>query len=110
MHITFVKKILADGQPCAKCRDVEARLRAGGHWSRLDEVLIADERDPDSPGMHLARKLEVERAPFFVVRDDTSTAVHTVYFKFLREVLEAPGTENDEAREILAGNPELDYI
>ena len=110
MHITFVKKILADGQPCAKCRDVEARLHAGGHWSRLDEVLTADERDPDSPGMHLARKLEVERAPFFVVRDDTSTTVHTVYFKFLREVLEAPGTHNDEALAILAANPDLDYI
>ncbi len=110
MHITFVKKILADGQPCAKCRDVEARLRTAGHWPRLNEVLIADERDPESAGMHLARELEVERAPFFVVRDGTSATVHTVFFKFLREVLEAPATENDEALEILAVNPNLDYL
>jgi len=110
VHITFVKKILADGQLCAKCGDVEARLRAGGHWPRLDEVLIADERDPDSAGMRLARALHVERAPFFVVREGTATTVHTVFFKFLREVLEAPGTERDEALEILADNPDLDYI
>jgi hypothetical protein len=110
VHITFVKKILVDGQPCAKCRDVETRLRAGGHWSRLDDVLIADERDPDSAGMRLARELEVERAPFFVVRNGHSTTVHTVYFKFLREVLEAPPTESTEALEILEANPDLDYI
>ena len=110
VHITFVKKILADGQPCAKCADVEARLRAGGHWSRLDEVLIADERDPDSAGMRLARELQVDRAPFFTVRDGGSTTVHTVFFKFLREVLEAPTSAGAEAQEILADNPDLDYV
>ena len=50
MHITFVKKILADGQACRKCRDVEQRLERSGYWSAIDEVIIADERDPDSAG------------------------------------------------------------
>ena len=27
--IIFVKKILATGEPCGKCRDVEERLTAG---------------------------------------------------------------------------------
>ena len=60
--------------------------------------------------MRLARELQVERAPFFVVRDGAATTVHTVFFKFLREVLEAPAAEHDEALEILADNPDLDYI
>ncbi len=48
--ITFVKKILANGQPCGKCRDVEERLTAGNHWRAIDRVVIADERDPDVGG------------------------------------------------------------
>lgn len=122
-HITFVKKILSDGNPCAKCADVEARLVDGGYLARIDETLIADERDNESPGMVLAHRLEVERAPFFVVRtpreDSTDTGtedgsdeetVYTVFFKFLREVLEAPTSKSAEAAEILRDNPELDLL
>jgi hypothetical protein len=110
MHITFVKKILADGSACPKCGDVESRLRDGGHWQRLDSVLIADERDPDSPGMKMAHDLTVDRAPFFVVRDGDDTQVYTVFFKFLRDVLDAESTPADQARDILAANPDLDLV
>jgi len=110
MHITFVKKILADGSACPKCDDVEKRLREGGHWDRLDSILIADERDLESPGMQLARSLSVERAPFFVVRDNQDTVVYTVFFKFLREVLDAESTSADQAKDILAANPDLDLV
>ena len=57
MKITFVKKILADGQPCQKCRDVEQRLVTSGQAKRITETLIADERDANSPGMLLARQM-----------------------------------------------------
>jgi hypothetical protein len=110
MKITFVKKVLASGEPCGKCRDVEQRLTDGEHWPAIDETLIADERDPESAGMRLADRLGVTRAPFFVVERDDSVQVYTVYFKFLREVLNAGSSGIDEARELLKNNPDLDLI
>ena len=89
VHITFVKKITADGEACRKCADVEQRLRESGYWDCIDTVLVADERNPDSAGVHMAAALGVDKAPFFVGEDDAGgIAVHTIYFKFLREVLE----------------------
>ncbi|MCZ6709846.1 MAG: hypothetical protein O7B25_05750 [Gammaproteobacteria bacterium] len=110
MHITLVKKILANGEPCRKCNDVEARLRNSGAWERIDEVVIADERDPQSPGMRLASDLKVERAPFFVVTEDGEQRVYTVYFKFVKEVLDQSVNPQQAAAEILADNPSLDFI
>jgi hypothetical protein len=109
MTITFVKKILASGETCQKCRDVEARLTDGGHWTAIDRVVVADERDPDSEGMRLAARLGVNRAPFFVVESPDKTTVYTVYLKFLKDVLQrATRAEADEA--VLRVHPELDYL
>jgi hypothetical protein len=108
-RITFVKKVLADGTPCGKCRDVETRLRNGNHFDSIHRVLIADERDPDSEGMRLAASLEVDRAPFFVVETAEKTAVYTVFLKFLKEVLEASNGA-DDAELLLADNPDLDLL
>lgn len=110
MKITFVKKILASGEPCPKCADVEARLVKSGQRDRIDETIIADERDPASAGMVLARKLDVQRAPFFVVEEDGEQQVYTVYFKFAKEVLGKQSSATDQAKEILNDNPDLDYI
>lgn len=89
MHITFVKKILASGEPCQKCLDVELRLNKTGQMAQIDEVLIADERNANSPGMLLAAELNVPRAPFFVVdRDGVEKKVYTVYFKLLKKFLD----------------------
>lgn len=111
MHITFVKKILASGEPCAKCADVEERLRRSGHIERIDRTLVADERDADSEGMQLAQRLGVSRAPFFVVTEEgREPTVYTVYFKFAREVLGREESGADEAKEILRDNPDLDFI
>ena len=110
MHITFVKKILASGVPCAKCADVEARLEQSGQLSRIDETLIADERDPDSPGMRLAARLGVDRAPFFVVNENDQESVYSVYFRFAREVLGRPQSRLEESAEILRDHPDLDFI
>ncbi|WP_105104173.1 hypothetical protein [Microbulbifer pacificus] len=88
MRITLVKKILADGSLCPKCNDVEQKLKENDQEKFLDEILIADERDPQSAGMQLAQRLNVQRAPFFVVeKEGEEPEVYTVYFKFVKEVL-----------------------
>jgi len=88
MHITFVKKILASGEPCQKCKDVEQRLIASDHMHKIDEILVADERDIESAGMKLAAAVKATRAPFFVVDTEDERKVYTVYFKFAKEVLD----------------------
>ena len=89
MHITLVKKILADGSPCRKCAEVEERLQTGGFGELIDHIAIADERDPDSEGMQLARKHDVKLAPFFIVeKDNGSVEIHTIYFRLVKEVLQ----------------------
>ncbi len=111
MHITMVKKIGADGAPCRKCAEVEQRLRDAGLLDRIDRVIIADERDPESEGMQVASRYGVDRAPFFVVEDDGGPArLYTVYYRFLKEVLGEGAPEADEARELLEQNPGLDYL
>jgi len=108
--ITFVKKIKSDGSACRKCGEVEDRLRAAGLMSRIDQIVIADERAPDSEGMRLAAELGVEAAPFFVVTANGARTVYTSYVKMLKEVLTAPTTEEEEAKEILARNKDLDFL
>ena len=113
MRVTFVKKILANGAPCPKCDDVERRLRQNGLMSKIDHVAVADEREPDSEGMRLARRYGVDAAPFFLVEENGETIVHTIYFKFVREVFSTEDrtvSETAEAQEILRANPDLDLI
>jgi hypothetical protein len=81
-HITFVKKILANGDLSKKCQEVSDRMRSDGILGSIDHVVIADVRDPDSPGMQLANKYQVERAPFFVVEEDGEVQIFDVFFKF----------------------------
>ena len=109
MKITFVKKILADGSPCKKCADVMAKLESSDQIARIDEILVADERDADSEGIKLAQKLNVERAPFFVVERDGETQVYTVYMKFVKEVLNQQTSETEELKEIME-NQDLDFL
>lgn len=111
MHITMVKKILADGSPCRKCAEVESRLREGGHLQRIDRFVVADERDPAGEGMQLARRHGVDLAPFFIVEDDDGTTrVYTIFLRFLREVLHGGGSTEEEAREIIERGPNLDFL
>lgn len=65
--ITMVKKLLLSGEPCAKCAQAEDMLRGRGVWDQIDEVVWAKEGDPESPGAQLARRHEVDLAPFFVI-------------------------------------------
>ena len=110
MKITLVKKILADGSPCQKCADVLEKLEQADQMEHIDQVLVADERDPKSEGMVLAKTLNVERAPFFVVEEPgQDPVVYTVYLKFVKEVLRQAHSAEDEAREIIANN-DLDFL
>ena len=72
--------------------------------------MIADERDPQSAGMRMAEALGVERAPFFVVDDNGDQKVYTIYYKFVKEVLDGSVSAQQAAAEILADNPELDNL
>ena len=111
MHITMVKKIKKDGNPCRKCADVVTQLEENNLLDRIDQIVIADERDPTSAGMILAKKHNVDLAPFFVVEEDgQATKIYTVYFKFVKEVLAEGVNEQQEVKEIMDQNPDLDYL
>lgn len=57
---------------------------------RIDHIAVADERDPESEGMQLANEHDVKLAPFFIVEDaDGETKIYTIYFQFLKEVINA---------------------
>jgi hypothetical protein len=88
MHITMIKKRLLDGSECGKCRDAAALLESKGLWNRIDEVVWADESDATSPGMVLGQRLGIERAPFFVVRDDSGEHVYVSVLQLMRERLQ----------------------
>ena len=123
MHVTFVKKLLANGEPCTKCGDVERRLERSDLLARIDRVVVADERDEDSEGMRLARRHHVQLAPFFLVDNGRETTVYTVYLKFVREIFggepmspstvgsaDVEGAEVEEAHDLLRAHPDLDLV
>lgn len=94
MHITMVKKRLANGEPCRKCAQAEDLLRARGLWDKIDEVVVADEADPNSPGMRLAAQYGVHAAPFFIVRGDDDRA--TIYESVLKLVQDRLATSKSD--------------
>ena len=111
MHITMVKKIKKDGSPCRKCADVVTQLEENKLLDRIDKIVIADERDPNSAGIILAKEHNVDLAPFFVVEEDgQATKIYTVYFKFVKEVLSEGLTEQQEIKEIMEQNQDIDYL
>ncbi len=111
MNIVYVKKIKADGSPCKKCAEVTERLENADQMKFIDRVVIADERDPASEGMKLAEQYSLDRAPFFVVtKDDGETSVYTVYFKFVKEVLNQQGDDKAELKDIMDQREDLDFI
>jgi phosphoadenosine phosphosulfate reductase len=116
MHVTMVKKRLANGEPCRKCAQAEDLLRNRGLWDRIDEVVLADEGDPSSPGMQLGARLGVELAPFFIVREsDGQEVVYESVLKLIKERFSEAsaaaaanvevGDVEDAARRLEAGHP-----
>ena len=87
--ITFVKKILADGTACKKCTEVLEKMEAADQLRFIDETVVADESNSDSEGVRLATLHNVSRAPFFIVEyADGEIKVFTIYFKFVKEVID----------------------
>ena len=111
MHIKIIKKITLDGNDCPKSAKVLKELKELGLIEQIDEIIAADEREPSSEGFALALKHNVEAAPFFIVADDDgSTRVYTAYHQFLKEIFNQQVSESDEISEIMAQNPDLDFI
>ena len=90
MKITMVKKVLADGSPCRKCSQVMEKLEQSGHISRISKIIDANDTNPDGEGALLASLHNVKTAPFFIVEETgKEPRVFTVYFKLVKDVLEA---------------------
>jgi len=85
MHVTMVKKRLADGSECRKCQDATAHLQSRNLWNRIDEVVWAREDDAASPGVQLGARLGVDQAPFFVVRDAGQESVYVSVLQLIRD-------------------------
>ncbi len=111
MNITLVKKIKSDGNLCRKSADVFEKLKQADLVKKIDHIVFADERKRTSKGLSLAIKHGVQSAPFFIVnQEDGSTQVYTRYYNFVEEVLEEKTSEQESVLEILAQNPDLDFI
>lgn len=100
MHVTMVKKKLADGSDCRKCAEVTALLERRGFWDRIDEIVWAREGEPDSPGMVLGARLGVPSAPFFIVRDERGEAVYTSAIQLIQERFGQAVSTAERAREV----------
>jgi hypothetical protein len=100
VHITMVKKRLADGSECRKCQEATAHLQSRGLWRRIDEIVWARDDDDESAGTVLARRLGVECAPFFVVRDPQGEAVYVSVLQLIRDRLDRPVTAAEQAQAI----------
>ena len=100
MHVTMVKKKLKDGSDCRKCAEVTEHLQLRGLWDRIDEVVWAVEDDPSSPGDGAGSVLGVERAPFFVVRDEHGEQVYTSVLQLVRERFGQTVTTTEQARAV----------
>lgn len=111
MKIALVKKIKLDGQPCAKSARVIADLEERGLFSHIHQVIVADEQVPSSEGYALAAQHHVDAAPFFIVTgDDGTDRVYQAYHRFLKEIFNQEAPEADAVAEIMAQNPDLDFI
>lgn len=100
MHVTMVKKKMKDGSDCRKCAEATAHLRSRGLWDRIDEVVWVREDDPDSPGMVLGARLGIDRAPFFVVRDERGETVYTSVLELIRKRFGGQVTTLEQARDV----------
>lgn len=111
MKITMINKIKRNGQNCAKSARVLTNLEELGFINQIDQIIAADERDQSSEGFALARKYNIATAPFFIIdKDDGLSIVYSVYHRFLDDIFNYRISEKEEILEIMAQNPDLDFI
>ena len=100
MHVTMVKKRLQDGSECRKCAEAMDHLRKRGLLDRIDEIVWAQEGDPQSPGTILGEKHGVDRAPFFIVSDGDSSKVYTSVLRLIQDKLGGKVSDEERARQV----------
>lgn len=112
MHIKLVQKIKLDGNPCRKSARVLNDIKKLNLLEKIDEIIDADERNKlNSEGFNLASQYQISSAPFFIVENDEgSTRVYAEYYHFMKDVFQISISEKEEISEIMAQNPDLDYI
>src|SRR5690242_16376965 len=97
----MIKKRLADGSDCRKCADAMGILESRGLWNRIDDVIWVHENDPASPGWAIAERLGIDRAPFFIVRDEHGREeTYTSVLSLIRERLGADVTAQEQTSAI----------
>jgi hypothetical protein len=96
----MVKKRLLDGHECRKCAQATEQLKTRGLWDRVDEVVEAQEGDPNSPGTKLAERLGIDTAPFFIVRDDAGEQIYTSVMRLIQERLGKSVSDQERAAAI----------
>jgi hypothetical protein len=100
MHVIMVKKKLKDGSDWREWDEATEHVRARGWVDRIDEGVWGVEDDPSSPGMALGALLGVERAPFFVVRDERGEQVYTSVLQLVRERFGQTVSTTEQARAV----------
>jgi hypothetical protein len=83
MHVTMVKKRLLDGRECPKCEQATKELERRGVLEQIDEIVWADEADPNSAGSKLAGRHGLDKAPFFIVRDERGEQIYTSVMRLI---------------------------
>ena len=100
-----------DGNPWRKSAKVLNNLQELNLLGKIDEIIAAVQRQASSEGFNLANKYQVESAPFFIVNNDEGlTRIYTAYHRFMKDIFHISVSEAEEISEIMAQNPDLDYI
>lgn len=86
INIKMVVKIQRGGILCRKCRETKEFLKNKGYWDKINEIIEIEEDAPDSDGWRLAKRFNIERAPFFIVMDGDKETVYSSVLKLEREV------------------------
>ncbi len=109
--ITLVKKILTNGLPCKRCAEMLHKLEASGHIGIINSIVIADERDSNSPGMLLAKKFNVDQAPFFILEQQSGeTNILTTYSEFLEKAAGQAADKTTALQDFYKNSNELDFL
>ena len=111
INITVVVKVKVNGSLCRKSALVWEKLQQAQLLNQIDRIVFAHENKPSSQGLSLAIQHQITAAPFFIVeQEDGSTQVYTAYSHFFQKVLNYQISEIEEISEIMASNPDLDFI
>ena len=109
--IILVKKILTNGLPCKRCAEMLHKLEVSGYIEIINKIVIADERDSNSPGMLLAKKFHVDQAPFFVLEQPSGeTLIVTTYSEFLEKAVGQTVDKKIALQDFYRNNNELDFL